>query len=200
MKIPKLKYRGTIMVDIDGVLADWETPMCDAFGYINRHMYSPYDRYPDVDRGLIEEFIANPANYEDLVPIFGGLLFCRQAARRGWYILLCTSRPKQTELVTNEWLQRYGVVHDELIFAQKKADAILDFNERNPDKEVRIAVDDSVSVLRSLPTRVYPVAWKQEWNYGYYPAMAYNSENFKIELFQSKDDFYPVGVWDKVGK
>jgi len=200
MKLGKMKYRGTIMVDIDGVLADWETPMCDAFGYVNRHMYSPYDRYPDVDRELIAEFISNPDNYGDLVPIFGGLLFCRQAARRGWYILLCTSRPKRTEFVTIQWLERYGVVYNELSFAQKKADAILDFNERNPDKEVRIAVDDSVSVLRSLPTRVYPVAWKQEWNYGYYPAMAYNSENYKIELFQSNDDFYPVGVWDKVGK
>ncbi len=202
MKMPKLKYRGTIMVDIDGVLADWETPMCDAFGYVNRHMYSPYDRYPGVSRELIDEFIQNPYNYEDLEPIFGGILFCHQAKARGWYVMLCTSRPYNNGVydITTTWLNKYRVEHDELIFSQKKADAILDFNEQNPDKGVTIAVDDSVAVLRAMPTNVYPVAWQQEWNLNYYPSMKYDQTAMKIVLHQSKDDFYPVGAWDIVGK
>jgi hypothetical protein len=199
MKMPKLKYRGTIMVDIDGVLADWETPMCDAFGYQNRHMYSPYDRYPDVPRDLIAEFIANPYNYEDLEPIFGGILFCHQARSRGWSVLLCTSRPESLMYVTENWLSKYKVPYNELVFSKKKADAILDYNEENPDEEVRIAVDDSVSVLRTLPTNVYPVAWLQEWNVGYYPRMWYSENDMKIMIKDAPENF-PVGAWDIVGK
>lgn len=199
MKLGKMKYRGTIMVDIDGVLADWETPMCHAFGYINRHMYSPFDRYPDVPIDLIDEYISNPHNYEDLAPIFGGILFCRQASMRGWFVLLCTSRPREVGEITFEWLERYGVAYNHLAFSTSKSEYIREFDAANTDRPVRIVVDDSVSVLQSMPDK-YCVAWQQEWNMNYYPSMKYDPLAMKIVLHQSKDDFYPVGAWDIVGK
>lgn len=197
----KIVYRGTICCDIDGVLADWETPMCDAFGYINRHMYSPFDRYPDVPIDLIDEYISNPHNYEDLAPIFGGILFCRQATMRGWYVLLCTSRPYNIEMftITTTWLSKYQVSYNELIFSKNKADTILDFNRQVPqDREVRIVVDDSVSVLQSMPDK-YCVAWMQEWNKHYLPTMYYSSRNMKIMIKDAPENA-PVGAWDIVGK
>lgn len=200
MKMPKLKYRGTIMVDIDGVLADWETPMCDAFGYINRHMYSPYDRYPDVPRDLIDEYISNPHSYEDLAPIFGGILFCRQATMRGWYVLLCTSRPDtaSVSVYTENWLRKYGVSYNELRFSKNKRKEIENFDSQNPDKPVRIVVDDSVSVLQSMPDK-YCVAWMQEWNKHYLPTMYYSSGNMKVMIKDAPENT-PVGAWDIVGK
>lgn len=197
--MPKLKYRGTIVVDIDGVLVDFESAMCDAFGAINRHMYSPYDRYPDVPRDLITEFIDNPDNYIDLAPIFGGMLFCRQAHQRGWYVLLVTARDKSLREVTRNWLDRYGVVYNEIIFAKNKKEVIADYDIINPSRPVSIVVDDSVSVLLSMPEK-YCVAWQQEWNLDYYPSIKYDQASMKIVLHQAKDDFYPVGAWDIVGK
>lgn len=199
MKLGKMKYRGTIMVDIDGVLADWETPMCEAFGYQNRHMYSPYDRYPDVPRDLIAEFIDNLDNYVDLEPIFGGLLFCHQAKARGWYVALCTARPMTAYGLTKLWLKKYLVEYDQLWFSKDKTQFVFNFDMDNPDKPIRIVVDDRVSVLQSMPDK-YCVAWQQEWNMNYYPSMKYDQASMKIVLHQSKDDFYPVGAWDIVGK
>lgn len=192
-------YRGTIMVDIDGVLANFEESICDAFGYINRHMYNIFDRHPDVPKDLITEYIENPANYVDLEPIFGGLLFCHQARSRGWYVLLCTSRPGTKEMndTTIRWLEKYRAEYHQLHFAQNKAKFVKQYDLDNPDRPIRIVVDDSVSVLQSLQDK-YAVAWEQEWNQGYYPKMYYSMENMKIMV----DDgiHKPQGAWDMVGK
>lgn len=199
MKLGKMKYRGTIAVDMDGVLSDFEEKFCEGFGTSNRHLYSLEERYPEVDPTLIREFVANPENYKDLAPIFGGLLFTRQAHSRGWYILIVTSRDKSLREITRNWLARYGVVYNEIMFAKNKKEAIADYDAINPTRKVKIVVDDSVSVLNSMPDK-YCVAWAQEWNIGYYPNLYYDHKQMKILLRQYSDDFYPNGIWDKVGK
>ena len=168
MKLGKMKYRGTIAVDIDGVLADFEKKFCEDFGTDNRHMYSLEARYPDLDPELIREYVDNPENYTDLEPIFGGLLFIRQAAHRGWYILLVTSRGKHLQEVTRNWLDSYGAQYHEIMFSKKKYESIRDWDRINPDKPVAIVVDDSVSVLESMPEK-YCVAWDSLWNIEFYP-------------------------------
>lgn len=198
MKMPKLRYRGTIAVDIDGVLADFEGKFCEDFGTDNRHLYSFFDRYPNVDRELIKEYVENPENYRDLVPIFGGAMFCRQAHQRGWYILLVTSRDKSLREVTRNWLDKYGVVYNEIIFAKNKREAIADYDAINASRPVSIVVDDSVEVLKSMPER-YCVAWYQLWNFGFYPSMVYSEDDMKIIIKPSVYDS-AVGIWDTVGK
>lgn len=198
MKLRKIQYRGTIMVDIDGVLADFEGKFCDDFGGDNRHLYSLEDRYPNLDRDLIAEYVKNPDNYVDLAPIFGGLLFCRQAHQRGWYVLLMTSRDRKLKDVTKSWLNKYSVNYHELMFTRNKSAAVEDFDTLHPEYPVRIVVDDSVSVLESM-RRKYSVTWSQPWNFGYYPAMEYSGDSMKIMIKPSVYEA-PVGVWDKAGK
>lgn len=197
MKLGKILYRGTIVVDIDGVLADFESKFCEDFGTDNRHLYSLTARYPKIDPDIIKEYISNPDNYKDLSPIFGGLLFTRQAHGRGWNVVLMTSRSLSLKEVTANWLAKYGVVYNEIYFTNDKNNTIADYDLINPSKPVKIVVDDSVSVLKSVPNK-YAVAWYQEWNSDYFPSMRYDNELMKIVIHHSKDDFYPVGAWDKV--
>lgn len=198
MKLGKMKYRGTIMVDIDGVIADFEGKFCEDFGNDNRHLYGLESRYPELDPELIREYVGNPENYIDLAPIFGGILFCRQAHQRGWYVLLMTSRDKKLREVTKEWLQNYSVVYHELMFSRNKREAVSDFDALHPEYPVSIVVDDSVSVLNSMPEK-YCVAWAQLWNFGKFPRMWYDQNKMKVVL---EDVRYGnvSGVWDKVGK
>lgn len=201
MKLGKMKYRGTICCDIDGVLADFEGKFCEDFGGDNRHLYSLEDRYPNVDRDLIAEYAKNPDNYIDLAPIFGGLMFCRQAHQRGWYVLLMTSRDKSLRAVTQNWLHKYSVVYHELIFSRNKRAAVEDFDVLHPEYPVRIVVDDSVSVLESMPEK-YCVAWNQLWNFGYFPYMYYDAPQMKLflrlETYGDGGNPSVVGVWDEV--
>lgn len=197
MKIGKMLYRGTIAVDIDGVLADFESKFCEDFGANNRYIYELEKRYPEIDRELIREYVENPENYIDLAPIFGGLLFTRQAHARGWYILLVTSRSTKLREVTKSWLEKYGVVYNELIFSKNKKEAIADYDAIYPSRKVAIVVDDSVKVLKSMPDK-YCIAWNQLWNFGYFPYMYYTTERMKLELDLGEGK-YPriVGIWDK---
>jgi len=196
MKMGKMKYRGTIVVDIDGVIADFESQFCNAFVHENRDMYSLEDRYPKTDPELIREYVANPENYKDLAPIFGGLLFCRQAYQRGWYVVLMTSRGKHLQEVTRNWLAMYGAVYHELQFTSDKREAILDFDRLHPDYPVKIVVDDSVSVLNSIPEK-YCVAWEQPWNEKFYPSMRYSESKMQLVICRHPSEIY-LGIWDKV--
>ena len=197
----KMKYRGTICCDIDGVLADFEKKFCEDFGYASRHLYSLEKRYPEIDPELIKEYVKNPENYRDLAPIFGGLLFCRQAHSRGWYILLVTSRDKFLREVTKQWLAKYGVVYHELVFSRNKREAIEDYDNINPSRKVAIVVDDSPEVIDSMPER-FCVAWNQPWNYGTFPVLLYDDRDFKIKIQTDLfgEDAKWKWIWDKVGK
>lgn len=198
MKLGHPVYRGTIVVDVDGVLADFEARFCEAFGTDNRHLYSLEARYPKVDKGLIGEFVLNSDNYVDLAPIFGGMLFTRQAYARGWYILLVTSRDRSLRRVTRQWLEKYNVAYHELVFAKNKKEVITDYDYINPSRKVKIVIDDSVSNLRSMPEK-YCVSWRQPWNVEYYPAMEYSSSLMGVMLFTGPGAA-PIMVWDKVGE
>lgn len=198
MKLGKMKYRGTICCDIDGVISDFEGKFCEDFGNDNRHLYELESRYPNLDPELIREYVGNQENYVDLAPIFGGILFCRQAYQRGWYVLLMTSRDKKLREVTKSWLSNYSVVYHELVFSRNKREAVADFDALHPEYPVSIVVDDSVSVLNSMPEK-YCVAWAHPWNLGKFPSMWYDQNKMKVVL---EDMRYGniSGVWDKVGK
>lgn len=196
MKLGNPVYKGTMAVDIDGVLADFEGAFCERFGYYNRHLYSLEARHPS-QATEIGRFVKDPRTYEDLVPIFGGTLFTQQAYSRGWYVLLVTSRPFSIAMrgATHEWLARYNITHNELIFAKNKKEAISDFDHINASKKVRIVVDDSVSVLRSMSEDKYCVAWSQLWNKEYAPYMFYGHSSMKIWIDDGRETKW---IWEKV--
>lgn len=200
MKLGKMLYRGTIAVDIDGVLANFEGKFCEDFGDENRHLYSLEDRYPQLDPQLIREYVSNPENYRDLEPIFGGALFCHQAKQRGWKVLLLTSRGRATKEVTVSWLKKYSIEYDDLFFAKNKLDGLEDYNALNPTQKVSVVVDDSPNVLNELYPYYYTVAWSQPWNNN--PRCGhglswYDFENMKIMLWDYESEV--IGnIWRSV--
>lgn len=202
MKLGKnRKYRGTICCDIDGVLADFEENFCQNFGYSNRHLYSLVDRVGPELQPEVMDFIYNPWSYNNLNAIFGGCLFTKQAHDRGWYILLMTQRPDISRDNTIAWLNtnQYLLHYDDLVFTDNKQRAVLEFDTKNPDKPVRIVLDDSPYVLSSLEAEKYCVSWDSIWNRYSYPKMWYSPADMKL-MMQEYPDSVAVGVWDKVGK
>lgn len=179
----KIKYSQTVLVDIDGVIADFESEFCDRFGYDNREMFNLSARYPEVDKSLIEELVASPYSYENLIPIFGGAVALLSNLRsRGFYTVIMTSRSKELAEVTREWLEGFEIQYNELWFAQNKAVAIQDFNQMYPSRKAFLLIDDCPANLGELPEGVTGVAWEQPWNDGYFPRMRYNSELMRIEV------------------
>lgn len=196
MKLGKPVFCGTIAVDIDGVLCNFERGFSEAFGDGISSPYELEERYPHLNPELIREWVKTPENYRDLEPIFGGLLFTRQAQQRGWYILLVTSRDKVLQEVTKNWLARYGAVYNEIIFTMDKRESIMEYDALHSSRPVKIVVDDSVAVLENMPEK-YGIAMANPWNRGYYPFMRYDTKEMKIKMYT--DEFSPSkGIWDRV--
>lgn len=183
-----MKNKATAVIDIDGVVCDFEGAFCDAFGTKNRHLYKLEDRYPQFHPDLIGEWVNSEENYVNLSPIFGGILLIQQLKQRGFDVVLMTSRGKHLEAVTKSWLTLYHIEPDRLVFSKDKANDIYLWNDsaRAPYGEIEctLFVEDSVSQLeqvKKLNPSVTCLAWGQPWNEGYFPRLRYNEKEYKIE-------------------
>lgn len=184
------KIKQYAAVDCDGVLADFEGEFCERFGSENRHLVDLYWRYPKIAPELIEEFIESPKTYEDLEPIFGGLYLVSSLHKSGYGIILMTSRPPAAYKVTEGWLKRYYISHNELIFTKDKGTAIDIWNKSHQDGKIVMMVDDIVANFSLVPSGVDWYVWDQPWNTNgiltqNIPHLRYNSEYMSLEIFDT---------------
>jgi len=178
----KTRYNKTIVLDIDGVIANFEEEFCERFGCENRHLYNLEQRYPD-QADLINEFVNAESTYEHLVPIFGGTLLTRQAYYSDWYVLLMTSRPRHLAQITKEWLEGFHIPYHEMWFANQKAAAIEDYNKMYPRRQAIRFVDDSPKAAVEV-SRVYGMityVYDQPWNQDVFPRVRYNENDMRLE-------------------
>lgn len=176
----KRNYKHTVAIDVDGLIFDFEGSFCDAFGHDNRHLYSPYQRYPKVDPDVITEFMNDPETYRTLLPMFGGIHLLVTAKNLGFYVLLLTSRPKHLAEVTREALEGYDVPYNEIWYSKNKAMAIDEYNQMYPSRPVKLLIDDSIDNLKDLPSGVVGMAWSMLWNQGYYPRATYDQWDMRL--------------------
>lgn len=180
------------ILDIDGVLCDFESKFCEDFGSKNRHLYSLEARYPEVHSEKIREWVKDPENYADLSPIFGGILLLNEIKKYNVDVMLLTSRPRTTKKVTEVWLERYSVNYDWLHFSSDKVDTVSRLG-----RDVDILVEDSTKTLDSMKENNlvrFPIAWGQPWNEGYYPRLAYDENKYRIVLEIEKGRFTDLGL------
>lgn len=147
-----------VVVDIDGVLADFEGLFIQKFGEERRELESLESRYPTMGIS-INRFVNHPETYKYLEPIPLGLSIVEYLTDNGWDVDIVTSRPADAEWVTRRWLKEHGV-------------NFLSFSI-NPNKSGRIAelapvcaIDDLISVARLLKRYSVPVLLMQQpWNW-----------------------------------
>lgn len=147
-----------IVVDVDGVLADFEGKFVQAFGEDRRELESLESRYPNLG-SRINQFVNNPLTYQNLEPISLGMAIVDFLNDNGYDVNIITSRPLDTEWVTRRWLKKWGV-------------GFLSFGVY-PSKIHRIAeispicaIDDLISVSRHLKPYKVPVLLMQHpWNW-----------------------------------
>jgi phosphoglycolate phosphatase-like HAD superfamily hydrolase len=175
----------TWVFDIDGVLADFEGSFVENFGAENREWVDLIKRYPSLD-DIIDPFIQDPDTYADLNPIFGGILLLHQALERGFQVVIMTSRPRSSWRVTEEWLVKYRIQYNEIIFTSDKTGAITNYNQTHQDKVV-VLVDDLRPNVETLPKGVRGLLWEQPWNSNINltqnnPLVRYNWDTFQVEV------------------
>lgn len=151
----------TVVVDIDGVLADFELAFCERFGYDHRDKERLEERYPR-NALAVSEFLDDPYVYEDLKPIELGLQVVDYLRTRGdVWITLVTARNPIMQTITKRWLQRNKVQYNSTSFGSHKVGAISQINPI-------CAIDDLLSVHNGLLGLNVPVLLiDQPWNSSY---------------------------------
>jgi len=99
-----------VVVDIDGVLADFERSFCESFGWEHRELAHLESRYPNKSKD-IRDFINDGSVYKDLEPIEFGMSIVNYLNRFGFEVHIVTGRPSGFENITKRWLDRHGVIY-----------------------------------------------------------------------------------------
>lgn len=168
-----------IVVDIDGVLADFEGAFCEEFGYDRRELVSLESRYPAQAR-KINRFLNNGFVYKNLKPLELGLEIVRYLSDNDFDVCIVTARPFGLESVTRDWLKRYGVEYTSFVSERSKTEAIVRMKPL-------CAVDDLFSVHTALLKHNIPtIIVAHPWN-------AYSGENLQrvsniYQFIESLDD------------
>lgn len=146
-----------VVVDIDGVLADFEGAFCSVFGSERREFVSLQSRYPAQAR-QITEFINDGFVYENLKPILLGQDICNWLNGMGFEISIVTARPFGFESITRKWLKRYGVTFSSCVSDTSKTGRIALMKPL-------VAVDDLFSVYKALlGHNIATIVVAQPWN------------------------------------
>ena len=149
-----------IVVDIDGVLADFEGAFVKTFGDNRRELESLEARYPSRLRS-INDFINDPHTYINLEPIELGLTIVDYLNEQGYEVNIITSRPLDTEWVTRRWLKNNDVHYLSFGVYPNKTRRISEI-------QPLCAIDDLISVSRRLEPYNVPVLIMQHpWNWFY---------------------------------
>lgn len=146
----------TVVVDVDGVLADFEGAFCEEFGYDRRELVSLESRYPSQAR-KINAFLNDGFVYMNLEPLELGLEIVRYLNENDFDVSIVTARPFGLESVTRDWTKRYGVEYSSLISDHPKVGRISLIKPL-------CAVDDLYSVHTALlghniPTIIVAHPW-----------------------------------------
>jgi len=162
-----------VVIDVDGVLADFESAFCNAFGHERREMVSLESRYPGKAR-QIYSFLNDAFVYKELQPIQLGLQIVEFVNKMGYDVHIVTGRPFGLEGVTRTWLKKYDVQFDSFTLDTSKTGAITLLSPL-------CAVDDLLSVHKALLWHNIPtILVAHPWN-------DYKAEN--IRRINTLDEF-----------
>jgi uncharacterized HAD superfamily protein len=152
-----------VVMDIDGVLARFETRFCLEFGYDHRELYHLEDRYPERARE-ITEWVNNPLTYQDLElePVARRLA---DLIYENTTLYLITARPYDALDITRVWLSDNGIPCHKLFFETNKVPLMERLG-------VGLIIDDSPNqVAAAKKANIAAWVWRQPWNEGIYPAV-----------------------------
>ena len=147
----------TVVMDMDGVLADFEGAFCREFGYDHRELVSLEARYPN-QAIRVHEFINDGFVYKGLEPIELGLQIASYLYEKKFFVSIVTSRPFGFDSVNRSWLKRHGVKFHSYVSDRPKTGRIAMINPL-------CAVDDLFSVHTGLLKHNIPtILVAQPWN------------------------------------
>jgi len=140
-----------------------------------------FDRNPNLTSYIAEylnesvtsgNLFINPSPYED---VYEGL----ELLRKDFYIYIITSRYKEKENITINWLKKYEIIYDDIYFSKSrnKKDLVCGLN-------IKAFVEDRFDILNMILEECGPLSYglivrDQPWNRKFYNIHIDRVYNFK---------------------
>ncbi|MDZ7672564.1 MAG: hypothetical protein U5K53_07020 [Halanaerobiales bacterium] len=145
-----------IGIDIDGVITDeyslynrniWHHYLCNYIGKeIKRkdNIYNIYEAY-DLPKEVLDNFLKNSLKdiYIDLIPNKGVKDVLEDLKKNDFTIILITAREEKYRKITEDWLDKYGIVYDKLIHRVNKVPCAK-------DEEIQLFIEDDQNNAESF--------------------------------------------------
>lgn len=165
-----------VVVDVDGVLADFEGHFCARFGTDHRDLVNLEKRYPWC-RDAIQKFVKRPDTYRHLKPLRVGVEIARWLREEQNAILhIVSSRPLGTYEITQHWLRDNRIPYTSLTV---RPDKLITIKALQP----HFLLDDIISVVEGC---------YQQWSIpGILVAHPWNETSF-FPRVESRDEFVRV--------
>lgn len=149
-----------VVLDMDGVLADFEGSFCEEFGDANRFIVSLEERYPS-KKDYIYYFSTFADTYVNLKCLPIGLQLVYYLNSNNYLVDIVSSRPNGFERVTENWLRKNGILFNSLTVQTNKIEVIRRINPL-------FAVDDIGQIAEDLqqaniPTILIAYPWNEEF-------------------------------------
>lgn len=176
------------VIDVDGVLADFEGYFCETFGDKNRNIVDLSKRYPKMKPKIVN-FVRDKETYRYLDAIQLGLDIINWLHAQGVTIHIVSSRPLGTFTVTQNWLKSYHIPYSSLTV---KADKVATIRSLQPS----FIVDDIISVAEDVYQHlsIPAILVKHPWNETpFFPRV--DSIDMFIFAYQYLMDARPVKQW-----
>lgn len=148
----------SVVLDIDGVLADFEGSFCEKFGYNGRHLVSLEERYPEY-KDDVELFVMSSVTYErlDVLPL--GVKIANWCEDQGFDIYILSSRPTYMTKTTGLWLKQNKIpFHFLQVGVHRKITEIIRIDPM-------FVIDDMYEVCHTCSNfNVYSMLFDHPWN------------------------------------
>lgn len=171
-------HNDRVVLDIDGVLANFEKAFCEKFGTNNRQLTSLEHRYPEIPEEVIRGFVESYKTYENLDIVETGYQIAKWCDLKGFKVHLVSSRPDWLYSTTEKWLNKNKISYECLTVGIKNKLGVI--SQLSP----LFVVEDFLSTCASLSYLGIPsflVDWP--WN------RLYNPDSKKVFRIKSFDDF-----------
>lgn len=177
-----------VVVDVDGVLADFEGYFCEKFGDKDRHLVGLEKRYPK-QKDRIVQFVRDKETYKylDIIPL--GVQIVEWLNHNACSIHIVSSRPIGTFSVTQRWLLDFHIPYTSLTVKSDKVATIRSF-------QPALIVDDIISVAEECYQKfsIPAILVKQPWNEtAFFPRV--DSIDMFIYAFERLLEARPVHQW-----
>lgn len=138
------KYRNIVLIDIDGILANYPDYFINKFNEVNHTNYKNYNDIPVKDRDFYKDIYRKSGEKANIPLCKNAKQFLHNLRNNGYTIILFTNRPvylyKNITIDTIKWALKNELEFDTILYSENK---MLDVIKKFDKNSIKFYIEDN---------------------------------------------------------